>query len=255
MDTTTPQARTTSPTPQAETIVSDMWCVPATDTTTSPSPFPKKSLALIEYYYNRSKMFRDGTTLPIGTGSSCRWAGEPGCMGAVAATMGRTNGKSCLGSTARGKVCSLSRSAFDRKITMGDRYGIEGGVPLPTPYRLPWERFCLGFFHLKKFQTRPCLKKTYPDNLSTRQRDVLAFLAFLWYACRAWEKTGDYDRKGIEMDTDEIEIEIVLDNVELEELMEESPLADDPINDDDDEEEDFMSLYDDPYSLLFFEED
>jgi hypothetical protein len=57
------------------------------------------------------------------------------------------------------------------------------------------------------------------------------------------------------MDTDEIEIEIVLDNVELEELMEESPLADDPINDDDDEEEDFMSLYDDPYSLLFFEED
>jgi hypothetical protein len=56
------------------------------------------------------------------------------------------------------------------------------------------------------------------------------------------------------MDTDEIEIEIVLDDVELEELMEEEPLTDD-LDDDDDEEEDFMSLYDDPYALLFFEED
>jgi hypothetical protein len=57
------------------------------------------------------------------------------------------------------------------------------------------------------------------------------------------------------MDTDEIEIEIVLDDVELEELMGEEPLTDDPLDDDDDEMDDFMSLYDDPYALLFFEED
>ncbi len=57
------------------------------------------------------------------------------------------------------------------------------------------------------------------------------------------------------MDTDEIEIEILLDDTELEELLEEPSLTDDPLDDEDDEEEDVMSLYDDPYALLFFEED
>jgi hypothetical protein len=66
---------------------------------------------------------------------------------------------------------------------------------------------------------------------------------------------GPLDRKGIEMDTDEIEIEILLDDTELEELLEEPSLTDDPLDDEDDEEEDVMSLYDDPYALLFFEED
>jgi hypothetical protein len=37
--------------------------------------------------------------------------------------------------------------------------------------------------------------------------------------------------------------------------MEEPPLTNVSLDDDEEEEEDFMSLYDDPYSLLFFEED